>query len=152
MSTRHAHITWVFMHIIYNYRCSIKKDRLKHTNPLNWSKVAKMFLDCRRCTRNRSEIKYFLGGSLMRILACNFWNEEKSSILRSSNLAGSISNHLQQALQVKFRGQRNSYAVQFRQFFCPLLQIRYELCATFIDSLGHLTLPQLKIPQLKIVQ
>src|SRR6266571_9001668 len=113
------------MHIIDNYRCSLPKYRLQYSNPFHWSKMAKVFLDSRRCTRNCSEIKYFLSSILMRILACNFWNEEKSSILSSSYLAGSISNHLQQALQVKFRGQRNSDTVQFRQFFCPLLQIRY---------------------------
>src|SRR5436305_211491 len=98
MSTRHSNITRVFMHIINHYRCSFPKHRLEHTNTLYRSEMAKMLLDCRRCTGNCSEIKYFLCGSLMNILACYLWNEEKSSILSCSYLACSISYHLEQAL------------------------------------------------------
>src|SRR6266849_1808890 len=123
MSMWHSNITRVFKYIIYNYRCSIKKDRLQYSNPLHRSKVAKVLLNSRCRTRNSSEIKYLLIVSFIGIFACNLGNEEKSSILRCGHFASSISNHLQQALQIKFGGQRNSNAVQLRQFFCSLLQI-----------------------------
>src|SRR6266700_684230 len=142
MSTRHTYITWVFMHIVNNYRCSIPKHGLQHPNPLHRPKVAKVLLDCRCRTRNSSEIEYLLIDIPVSILACNLWNQEKSGILGSSHLAGSISNHLQQALQIKFGSKRNRNAVQLRQFFCPLSQICYELRTTLINSLSHRIYPQ----------
>src|SRR5690349_21970857 len=98
MSMWHSDITRVFVYIIHHYRCSFPKNWLKHTNPLYWPKMAKMFLDSRCCARNGSKIKYFLCGSEMSTLASHLWNEEKGSILSCGYLACSISNHLQQAL------------------------------------------------------
>src|SRR5579859_7579495 len=98
MSTRHTYIPRVFMHIIYNYRCSIPKYWLQHPNPLYRPKVAKVLLDRWGRTRNRSEIEYFLIGMLYSILACNLGYEEKSSILSRGHFTSSISNYLQEAL------------------------------------------------------
>src|SRR5260370_19182347 len=89
------------------------------------------------CTRDSREVKNDLMRWFTSMLLCKLWYQKERSILSSSHFTSSICNHLQQALQIKFRGESNSNTVELCQLFCLLLQIRNELCATLIYCLSH---------------
>src|ERR1700676_5448269 len=102
-----------------------------------------MFFDSRRSPGDGRQVENHLIGRLIDILTSNFGYEEKSSILSGGHFTRSISNHLQQAFQIKLGSKRYCDAVQLRQFISLHLQVRNEIRTTLINInvLSHITYP-----------
>src|SRR6266852_79870 len=96
-----------------------------------------MLLNGGCCTRDSRQVEDHLVRRFRHFFARHLRYEEKGSKLAGGHFACSVGNHLQQALQIKLRGERDSDAVKLRLLFRPCLQISDQLRAALIDSLCH---------------
>src|SRR5581483_3636108 len=103
--------------------------------------MAKMFFNRGRSSRDSRQIENHLISRLVAILTGNFGYKEERSILSGGHFTCSISNHLQQALQVKLGSKCYCDAVQLCQFISLHLQVRNEIRTTLfnINVLSHIT-------------
>src|SRR5713101_2848626 len=96
-----------------------------------------MLLNGGSSARNGCQVEDHLVRRFRHFFARHLRYEEKGGKLAASHFACSVGNHLQQALQIKLRGERDSDAVKLRLLFRSRLQISDQLRAALIDSLYH---------------
>src|SRR5712691_10517606 len=106
MPAWHTDIAGIFMHIIHDNRNALPKNGLQNTDALNRPQMAKMFFNGWRGPGDGSQVENHFIDRLIGILTGNFGNKEESGILCGGHSSSGISNHLQQALQIKLGSKR----------------------------------------------